>query len=190
MAGYKWEKRSYRASMTDMTEYRMWLYNKAKNMPYSIEVEFYKRDSGAKEYGVTIQGLESDSTRGFWVTRTFYSDHGTYTTQKEIIAKVESVIRKVGTGMTHITYNEWFDWREDHPIKKHRRVGSDWGIYATNKNTSESGWFDKVYGSLTKTNKYATRYSSKEDAQKMAANLNKNNPMWKFEVKQMGKLDA
>ena len=184
----KWQTRSWRASMTDVTEHSAWLYNKTKNVPIQARVIINKRDSGVTDYTTIIQGMTEDDTRGWWMTKTLYSDQGTTKMPSKVIENAEKVLRTLGP-LTSITYDDYFDWKENHPIKKHRRVANDWGVYASSRTTAEKGWFDGAYQTISKTNKYATRYGTQAEAKKIADMLTKNNPGWKFEAKQMGKLD-
>lgn len=185
----KWTERSWRASMTDVTEYNAYFYDKTKNIPYHAEVSIDKRDSGITEYTCTIQGRVAEEIRGWWMTKTFFRTSGTTRTPKKVVENMNKVISTLGSGFVNISMEDYTDWSDNHPIKKHRRVGSDWGIYATSRTSSEKGWFDKVYGTIYAKNSYATRYPTQADAKKDADKLAKNNPGWKFEVKQMGKTE-
>lgn len=186
---YKWDVRSWRASMTDVTEYRVWLYNKNTDIPYFVRLTFYDRDSGKKEYQAVIQGKVADDVRAWWHINTFYIKEGTFKSIKSVVTATENAITKLGKSLTYISMSDYSDWNENHPITKKRRLANDYGIFATNKSTSYKGWFDKVYGEIYEKNKYATRYTSEAEAKKDAEKLAKNNPGWKFEVKKMGKLD-
>jgi len=189
MVKIKWNVRKWRASMTDAEEYTAYLWDKKLNIPFSITVDFNYRDNGSKDYTAIIQYMKADDIRAWWQINTAYHASDKFTEPKKILADVEDTFNKFGKDAVHITYDEYFDWKENHPIQKHRRVGSDWGIYITSKTTSEKGWYDKVYGSIAKTNKYASRWSTEAEANAVAQNLAKNNTGFVFEVRQMGKLD-
>ncbi|MBQ1293601.1 MAG: hypothetical protein IIY21_06155 [Clostridiales bacterium] len=185
-----WTFHSYRASMTDVYEYRTELYDKKKNIPYEVHVTVYKRDSGVRDYTIIVQGRVAEEIRGWWMVRTFFHEQGETKTIKSVVEKAEKVIASLGKGLVQISYNEYFDWADNHPIKKHRRVGADWGIYAESKTTSEKGWFDKVYMTIYPKNRFASRFATREEAMVLAKDLAKNNKGWTFEVKQIGKLDS
>ena len=185
----KWNIIRYRASMCDMAEYTAWMYSKKDDVPYSLRISFYYRDNGVREYTAIIQGKVAEEIRGWWMINTFLHSQGTFTDPDKVIANVEKFVSTKLGSLSYITIDDYHDWADNHPIQKKRRVGSDWGIYVTSRTTSEKGWFDKVYGSLVEKNRMASRFVSKADAQKLADNLAKNNPGWRFEVRQMGKLD-
>ena len=184
-----WDFRTWRASMTDETEYRVWFYDKKKDIPYSATISFYYRDNGKKDYCAVIQGRVAEEIRGWWMTRTFLHTTGTFTNPETVISNVGKVIAKLGGPMTYISMDEYGDWSDRHPIQKKRRVGSDWGIYVIGRKTSEKGWLDMVYGSILERNAYASRFNSREEAQKQADKLSQRAPEYKFEVRQLGKLD-
>lgn len=185
----KWKTRKWRASMTDMTESTAHVVDKATGKPYSAKVSFYERDNGKREYTIIIQFLEPDEVMGTWMTRTGFHDQGEYKDPKTVMAKAKNALGKIVKDGSPITYDDYFDWREKHPIMKHRRLASDYGIYITSADKSNKGWFDRRYGTIVQTNKYATRYPTKEAAQEEASKLSRNNTGFTFTVKQMGKLD-
>lgn len=173
--------------MTDVTEYRADFYDPKKNMPYEATVTINKRDSGSTDYRIIIQGRRAEPIRGWWMIGTYYFKEGTTKSHSPVMTTANKAIAKLGTGLKNITYDEYFDWDKNHPITKRRRVPTDWGIYGHAPN-GEKGWLDMVYGSLLPRNGFASRWDTEKDAKAQATKLTKSNPGWKFEVKQMGKL--
>lgn len=185
----KWFVNRYRASMCDMAEYTAWMYSKKDDIPYSLKISFYYRDNGVREYTAIIQGKVAEEIRGWWMINTFLHSQGTFTDPDKVVASVEKFVGTKLGSLSYITIDEYYDWADNHPIQKKRRIGSDWGVFITSRTSSERGWYDKVFKTIYVKNTYATRFASKEDAQKTADKLAKNNPGWIFEVRQMGKLD-
>lgn len=189
VANEKWTTRKWRASMTDVTESTAHVVDKTTGKPYSATVTLYNRDNGTKDYTIIIQSLEPDEVRGVWAINTVFHDQREYKDAKTVLSKAKTALNKLVKDGKPISYDEYFDWREKHPVIKHRRLASDYGIYIVSVDKKEKGWFDRRYGTIVQTNKYATRYPSKEVAQEAAFQLSKSNSGFTFTVKQMGKLD-
>ena len=184
----KWTKHEWRASMTDVTEYRADFYDSKKNIPYEATVSINKRDSGVTDYTIVIQGRVAEPIRGWWMVNTYFHKQGTTNSPKTVLDTANKAIAKLGTGLKNITYEEYFDWDKNHPIQKQRRNPTDWGIYAYAPD-GVNGWLDMVYGTLLPRNGYASRWDTQAEAKAMATKLTKANPGWKFEVMQMGRVE-
>jgi len=173
----------------DDAEYRTHMVDKATGKPYEATIKFFYRKNGKKDYDAVIQFMSPDEVRGCWYFSTGFYDQGEFTDVKSVIAKVDKALAKLVKNPSRISYEDYFDWEDNHPILKHRRLASDYGIYIVSADRTAKGWFDRRFGTIAQTNKYATRYPSKEAAQEEAAKLAKGNPKFTFSVKQMGKLD-
>ena len=184
----KWTKYEWRASMTDVTEYRADFYDSKKNIPYEATVDINKRDSGVTDYTIVIQGRVAEPIRGWWMINTYFHKQGTTKSPKTVLDTANKAIAKLGTGFKNITYDEYSNWSDLHPIQKQRRKTTDWGIYGYAPDGTK-GWLDMVYGALLPRNGYASRWDTQADAKAVATKLNRENPGWKCEVKQMGKVE-
>lgn len=185
----KWKTRKWRASMCDVAESTAHVVDKTTGKPYETTVTLYYRDNGKKDYRIITQFLSPDEVRGCWYVSTGFYEDGEFKDPKTVIAKAERALNRLVKDGSPISYDDYFDWRDNHPIMKHRRLASDYGLYVVAPDKTTKGWFDRRYGTITKSNKYATRFSSKEAAEEEAAKWARSNPKFTFTAKQMGKLD-
>lgn len=162
-------------------------YDKKKNIPYRALVEG-RKDGSVFKYRVTIQGKVAEPIRGWWMTTTYFNKSNSTKSKAYPFTIAEKAIEKLGKAFTEITDDEYDDWSDLHPIQKQRRKTTDWGIYGHAPDGLE-GWLDMVYGTLLPRNGYASRWGTQAEAKAMATKLTKTNPGWKFEVKQMGKVE-
>lgn len=162
-------------------------YDKKKDIPYYVLVEGRKNDS-TYNYRISIQGKVAEPIRGWWMTNTYYRKTGTTKSKSYPFTIADKEIEKLGKGFTDITWDDYSDWSDNHPIKKQRRNPSDWGIYGYAPDGTK-GWLDMVYGTLVPRNGFASRWSTQAEAKATATKLTKTNPGWKFEVRQMGKVE-
>jgi len=188
-SGIPWDVHEWRASMCDVIEYRVSCINPRLQQPYQLTFTVYNRDNGQTDFTAIAQTKVPDDIRGWWHTETVYYDNGITKNWPEKLADMEGWLFRTLEAPEYISYDDYFDWADNHPIKKVRRMSSDYGIYVIPRDGSPSGWFDQAYGSITPKNSYAIRFKDPNEARATADRLGRANKDFKFEVRQMGPLD-
>ena len=156
--------------------------------PYAVHVEAERRGSGI-HYDLDIRTKTEEPLRGWWLTQTLLDDSGLCKSLDYPFDYVERwVYKNIGTDLTSISWTEYNDWSDNHPIKKQRRNPGDWCIFGRAPN-GDVGWVDLVYGSLLERNGYASRGADKSEAQRVCDKLNDENRGWSFVVKKAGKVE-
>jgi len=176
--------------MCDVTEYQVACVNPRAQQPYELTFTVYTRDNGQTDFTAIVQTKIADDTRGWWHIETVYYDNGITKDWSEKLTDMEYWLFNTIEAPEFISYDDYFDWADNHPIKKARRLASDYGIYVTSRDGRSAGWLDMAYGSIAPKNTFATRYKDYDEARRRAEGLSRDNDGFIFEVRQMGPLDG